>query len=215
VISVRDHGVGIPADRLERVFDVFSQVPNVSPGSQSGVGVGLSLVRSLVQLHGGSVSAASEGAGKGSTFTIRLPLVQPSARPVRQKPGNGAKDLSLRILVVDDNRDAAESMGLVLARAGADVEVANDGTSALAHLDRFHPAIILLDIGMPGLDGYEVARQIRARQATRDVMLVALTGWGQAEDRRRSFEAGFDHHLTKPAGIDELRALLPAVSHRA
>ena len=215
VVSVRDHGVGIPAEMLERVFDLFTQLPGVSPGSESGVGVGLTLVRSLVQLHGGSVSAASAGVGKGSTFTFRLPLVQPPARNVRRKTTNGVKDLSLRILVVDDNRDAAESMGLVLARAGADVEVAHDGASALERVDRFHPAIILLDIGMPGLDGYEVARRIRAQPATRDVMLVALTGWGQAEDRRRSFEAGFDHHLTKPAGIDELRALLPTVGQRA
>jgi PAS domain S-box-containing protein len=215
VVSVRDHGVGIPAEMLERVFDLFTQVPSVNPGAQSGVGVGLALVRGLVQLHGGVVSAASEGLGKGSTFTFRLPLVQPPARARRRIVAERVNGMSLRILVVDDNRDAAESMGLVLARAGADVEVAHDGTSALERIDRFHPAVVLLDIGMPGLDGYEVARRIRAQPATRDVMLVALTGWGQAEDRRRSFEAGFDHHLTKPAGIDELRALLPAGGQHA
>ena len=209
VVSVRDFGVGIPEDMLERVFEMFEQVPANGHGGQSGLGIGLTLVRSLVQLHGGSVRASSEGPGKGSTFTFRLPLVEPpppgSDRPLRR----GIRGLALRVLVVDDNRDAAESLGLVLARAGAEVEVVHDGVSALERVETFHPAIVLLDIGMPGMDGYEVARRIRARPALRGVQLVALTGWGQAEDRRRSRDAGFDHHLIKPAGLDELWALLP------
>jgi CheY-like chemotaxis protein len=161
-------------------------------------------------MHGGSISAASEGPGKGSTFTFRLPRVDAPATPSVRAPRRMLRGLALRVLVVDDNRDAAESMGLVLARAGAEVEVVHDGLSALDRVEKFHPAIVLLDIGMPDMDGYEVARRIRARAALRDVRLVALTGWGQAEDKRRSRDAGFDHHLIKPAGIDELRALLPS-----
>ena len=214
VVSVRDFGVGIPADMLERVFDMFTQVPSEDRGGQSGLGIGLTLVRSLVQLHGGSIDAASEGPGKGSTFTFRLPIVEAPARapgPAASRRSNG---LSLRILVVDDNQDAADSLGLVLAHAGAEVEVVHDGPAALERVERFRPAVVLLDIGMPGMDGYEVARRIRARPALRDVKLIALTGWGQAEDRRRSFDAGFDHHLIKPAGLDEIRSLLPAAEAR-
>ncbi|HXS83706.1 MAG TPA: PAS domain S-box protein [Methylomirabilota bacterium] len=210
-ISVQDFGIGIPADMLERVFDMFTQVPAVARGGQPGLGIGLTLVRSLVQLHGGTIGATSAGPGKGSTFTFRLPLVGPPMVDEERHAGNGGNGLSLRILVVDDNQDAADSMGLVLERAGAEVEVVHDGFSALDRVERFHPALILLDIGMPGMDGYEVARRIRARPAFRDVMLVALTGWGQAEDRRRSLDAGFDHHLIKPAGVDQVRALVPSV----
>jgi signal transduction histidine kinase/ActR/RegA family two-component response regulator len=209
VISVRDFGVGIPADMLERIFDMFTQVPGADRGGQSGLGIGLTLVRSLVHMHGGTIAATSEGLGRGSTFTFRLPLVQAPAGSAEGKAGRGTPGLRLRVLVVDDNRDAADSMGLVLARAGAEVEVVHDGLTALDRIERFRPAIVLLDIGMPGMNGYEVARRIRACPALRDVRLVALSGWGQAEDRRRSHDAGFDHHLIKPAGIDELRALLP------
>jgi len=215
VVSIRDFGVGIPADMLERVFDMFAQVPGPGRGGQGGLGIGLTLVRSLVQMHGGSIAATSEGEGKGSTFTFRLPLVEAPARSPERPTRRAARGLSLRVLVVDDNRDAAESMGLVLARAGAEVEVVHDGASALDRVEKFHPAIVLLDIGMPEMDGYEVARRIRARPALRDVRLVALTGWGQAEDRLRSREAGFDHHLIKPAGIDELCALLPSTRDSA
>jgi PAS domain S-box-containing protein len=215
VVSVRDFGVGIPADMLERVFDMFAQVPGQGRGGQGGLGIGLTLVRSLVQMHGGSIAATSEGAGKGSTFTFRLPLVEAPARSPARPTRRAARGLSLRVLVVDDNRDAADSMGLVLARAGAEVEVVHDGATALDRVERFHPALVLLDIGMPGMDGYEVARRIRARPALHGIQLVALTGWGQAEDRLRSREAGFDHHLIKPAGIDELCALLPSTRDNA
>jgi PAS domain S-box-containing protein len=215
VVSIRDFGVGIPADMLERVFDMFAQVQGPGRGGQGGLGIGLTLVRSLVQMHGGSIAATSEGAGKGSTFTFRLPLVEAPARSPARPTRRAARGLSLRVLVVDDNRDAADSMGLVLARAGAEVEVVHDGATALDRVERFHPALVLLDIGMPGMDGYEVARRIRARPALQGIQLVALTGWGQAEDRLRSREAGFDHHLIKPAGIDELCALLPSTRDNA
>jgi len=215
VVSIRDFGVGIPADMLERVFDMFAQVQGPGRGGKGGLGIGLTLVRSLVQMHGGSIVATSEGAGKGSTFTFRLPLVEAPARSAARPTRRAARGLSLRVLVVDDNRDAADSMGLVLARAGAEVEVVHDGATALDRVERFHPALVLLDIGMPGMDGYEVARRIRARPALQGIQLVALTGWGQAEDRLRSREAGFDHHLIKPAGIDELCALLPSTRDNA
>jgi len=209
VVWVRDFGVGIPSDMLERVFDMFTQVGGASRGGQSGLGIGLTLVRSLVQMHGGTVTAASEGLGKGSEFTFRLPLVQVPAPATRPPAPRRRPVLGIRVLVVDDNRDAADSMGLLLKRAGAEVEVVHDGCQALSTVERFHPAVVLLDIGMPGMDGYEVARRIREQPTLHDVMLIALTGWGQADDRRRSLSAGFDHHLTKPAGLDALRALLP------
>jgi CheY-like chemotaxis protein len=206
---VRDFGVGIPSDMLDRVFDMFTQVGGASRGGQSGLGIGLTLVRSLVQMHGGTVTAASEGLGKGSEFTFRLPLVQVPATATRPAAPRRRPVLGIRVLVVDDNRDAADSMGLLLKRAGAEVEVVHDGCQALSSVERFHPAVVLLDIGMPGMDGYEVARRIREQPTLHDVMLIALTGWGQADDRRRSLSAGFDHHLTKPAGLEALRALLP------
>jgi len=209
VVWVRDFGVGIPSDMLERVFDMFTQVGGASRGGQSGLGIGLTLVRSLVQMHGGTVTAASEGLGKGSEFTFRLPLVQVPATATRPAAPRRRPVLGIRVLVVDDNRDAADSMGLLLKRAGAEVEVVHDGCQALSTVERFHPAVVLLDIGMPGMDGYEVARRIREQPTLHDVMLIALTGWGQADDRRRSLSAGFDHHLTKPAGLEALRALLP------
>jgi CheY-like chemotaxis protein/two-component sensor histidine kinase len=209
VVWVRDFGVGIPSDMLDRVFDMFTQVGGVSRGGQSGLGIGLTLVRSLVQMHGGTVTAASEGLGKGSEFTFRLPLVQVPATATRPAAPRRRPVLGIRVLVVDDNRDAADSMGLLLKRAGAEVEVVHDGCQALSTVERFHPAVVLLDIGMPGMDGYEVARRIREQPTLHDVMLIALTGWGQADDRRRSLSAGFDHHLTKPAGLEALRALLP------
>jgi CheY-like chemotaxis protein len=208
VVSVRDLGVGIPADMLERVFDMFTQIGGPSRGGQRGLGIGLTLVRSLVQMHGGRVSAASEGLGHGSELTFQLPIVEAPAFQARPAAPRRLGALSLRVLVVDDNRDAADSLGLLLRRAGADVEVAHDGRQALSSVERFRPSVVLLDIGMPGMDGYEVARRIREQPSLSDVMLIALTGWGQDDDRRRSMSAGFDHHLTKPAEMDTLRALL-------
>ena len=213
VVSVRDFGIGIPPDMLERVFDMFTQVGGESRGSQSGLGIGLTLVRSLVQMHGGRVSAACDGLGRGSEFTFRLSLAAPVPESKPAPPRRGST-LSIRILVVDDNRDAADSLGLLLKRAGAEVQVVHGGRQALSCLERFHPAVVLLDIGMPDMDGYEVARRIREQPELSDVALVALTGWGQADDRRRSLSAGFDHHLTKPAGLDALRELLPVMVHR-
>jgi signal transduction histidine kinase len=211
VIRVRDTGVGIPADLLPQIFDVFVQGDHPTVRSQGGgLGIGLTLVRRLVELHGGKVEAHSEGPGKGSEFVVRLPQETGSrvaaraaaqlASPVIHSP--------TRILVVDDNRDAADSLGTLLAVLGADVRVEHDGTAALDVFSAYRPKVVFLDVGMPGMDGYEVARRIRQQPASHDVTLVALTGWGQERDRRDSVAAGFDHHLTKPADIAALHALL-------
>ena len=212
-ISVRDNGIGIPADALERVFQMFTQVgANGSQGSLGGLGIGLSLVRSLVELHGGSVDAASAGPGAGSVFTVRLPLTDPQAAGA---PGGEADDpvrlstfTALRILVVDDNRDAAETLAALLAAMGHTTAVANDGHAALRMLPSFAPAVVFLDLGMPGMSGYEVAAEIRKDPGNAGLRLVALTGWGGPADRERSARAGFDLHLTKPATLDTIEAAL-------
>jgi PAS domain S-box-containing protein len=212
VVSVRDTGIGIAPEMLPRVFDLFTQADRPGSRQQGGMGIGLSLVRSLLALHGGSVEAHSEGLGRGSEFVVRLPLggtVVPAAgEPPRQR-GAAALPGAARVLVVDDSHDAADSLGALLDLLGADVEVAYDGPSALAVFDTYQPAVTLLDIGMPGMDGLEVARRVRARGNR--TMLVALTGWGQAHDRERSREAGFDHHLVKPVDVGALKALLATV----
>ena len=201
-VAIRDNGAGIAPGQLATLFDMFARGER-----SSGLGVGLALARRLAQMHGGTIDAASDGLGKGAEFTVRLPLAA-AAKAGRStaKPGLAALALK-RILVVDDNRDAADSLGVLLKFLGADVKVAHDGREALAAFEAHRPAVVLLDIGMPGMDGYEVARAIRSR-ADGGVPLVALTGWGQEEDRRRVREAGFNHHLVKPAGLEALRALL-------
>jgi CheY-like chemotaxis protein len=212
VLSVRDNGVGIPPEQLPTVFDLFSQADRSYGRSQGGLGIGLTLVRELVELHDGSVEARSDGPGKGSQFIVRLPLPDEARMPLAERrSGEPARDVSHhRVLVVDDNRDAADSLAALISLRGADVGVAHDGAAALEALASERPGLVLLDIGMPGMDGYEVARRMRACPEGRDVTLVALTGWGQSEDRRRSESAGFDAHLVKPVELEELDALLAA-----
>jgi CheY-like chemotaxis protein len=214
VVRVRDTGIGISADMLPRIFELFCQSDRSEARSQGGLGIGLCLVRSLVQLHGGSVHAASAGPGRGSEFTVRLPLAREAEPgPDGARPGNGRADAAAparRVLVVDDNRDAADSLGLLLKALGNDVQVAHDGASALDAARTYRPGVVLLDLGMPGMNGYEVARALRAQPGLEDVVLVALTGWGQKEDRLRSRAAGFDHHLIKPVDLAALQALLAA-----
>jgi signal transduction histidine kinase/ActR/RegA family two-component response regulator len=212
-VSVCDEGIGIEPEMLAHVFEMFTQVDGTHRRSQGGLGIGLTLVRSLVQLHGGSVAAHSAGIGCGSEFVVRLPLatgevVQAAPREPPPAP------VPLRVLVVDDNRDAADSLGVLLGFLGYSVEVAHDGAAALRIAERFHPGLVLLDLGMPEMDGYEVARRLRAQPRWRDVVLVALTGWGQEEDRQRSREAGFDHHLVKPTDLDALQQLFAEVAER-
>jgi PAS domain S-box-containing protein len=211
VLRVRDTGIGIAPEWLPRLFDMFFQAERRTKESQGGLGIGLSLVRGLVELHGGTVSADSAGPGRGSEFVVRLPLLvnEGAARlPHRPaSPGPVAKLAARRVLVVDDNVDAADSLAMLLRLQGHAVEVAYDGPSALEKAQARPPAVAFLDLGMPKVDGYELARAFRAIPALRDVMLVALTGWGQPEDRQRTREAGFDYHLVKPVDADALHRL--------
>ncbi len=210
VVEVEDDGEGIPADMLERVFQLFTQVRAQPPGTQGGLGIGLYLVRSLVALHGGSVAARSPGPGRGSMFTVRLPLATMPAAPVPAPapPVPQGALAGLRVLVVDDNVDAAETLASALALDGCTTRCVHDGGAALPAALDFAPDVVLLDIGLPGMDGYQVARMLRAHPALRGILLAALTGWGSAQDRQRAREAGFDHHLTKPVELGALQALL-------
>ena len=212
LVRVKDTGVGIPAEMLPRVFEMFTQVDRSLERSEGGLGIGLTLVQRLVELHGGTVEAHSEGAGKGSEFVVRLPVATEDGRAV-QRPASGGEPLTAgsrrRILVVDDNRDSAESLVMLLRMAGNDVRVAHDGLEAVGVAAAFLPDVVLLDIGLPKLNGYDAARRIRDERGD-GVVLIAVTGWGQDEDRRRSREAGFDHHLTKPVNLGGLQKLLTA-----
>jgi CheY-like chemotaxis protein/two-component sensor histidine kinase len=202
-ITVRDNGIGIDRDHLASVFDMFTQVSRSDRRTQGGLGIGLTLVRSLAALHGGSVTASSEGRGSGSTFEVRLPLIA-VRRDQQAVPPDHKGFANLRVLVVDDNRDATDTLQTLLQSLGATVIAASSGREAIEQFERFEPDAVLLDIGMPGMDGYEVARRIRAMPSGGATQIIALTGWGQQEDVRRSFEAGFNHHLVKPLDIDRL-----------
>jgi len=213
VISVRDDGIGIPADMLGRVFDMFAQVDRTLKRAQGGLGIGLALARDLVELHGGWIEAHSDGPNQGSEFIVRLPLSErrSEARTRNQTGGDPAMPLTpQRILVVDDSRDGADSLGMVLTMLGADAEVVYDGPAAIEAIRAHRPSTVLLDIGMPGMDGYEVAAAIRQDPALSDLKLIALTGWGSEEERRRSREAGFNDHWVKPVDPAKLRGLLAA-----
>jgi PAS domain S-box-containing protein len=211
VVTVRDSGVGIPAPMLPRIFEMFTQVDRSLERSHSGLGVGLTLVKRLVDLHGGSVEARSEGHGRGSEFIVRLPVVFVPATESLAGDQVDAIRTKHRILIVDDNEDAAASMDMVLRIMGNEVQVAHDGLEAVDRAATFSPNVVLLDIGMPKLNGYDAARRIRQLTNGKDMVLVALTGWGQDEDKRRATEAGFDHHLTKPVDPAALEQLLAGV----
>jgi PAS domain S-box-containing protein len=217
VVRVRDSGVGIPPEMLPKVFDLFVQAERKLDRAPGGVGIGLTLVRKLVAMHGGTVEAASPGPGQGSTFVVRLPA-RAEAPADAPDAWAGATAASApprrRVLVVDDNRDAADSLAVLLRLTGQEVRVAYDGPSTLAQAGEFRPALAFVDIGMPGMDGYEVARRLRRQPGLEDTVLVALTGWGQEEDRRRSAEAGFDCHLVKPVEPDALGTLLADLKRR-
>ena len=217
VLTVRDNGIGIAADLLPQVFDLFTQGERSPDRAQGGLGLGLALVKSLVELHGGSVTAHSAGVGRGSTFTLRLPLPalhdDAASLPAHALPGEAAAPAAqLDLMLVDDNVDAANTLAMLLELQGYKVSVAYRGQDALEQVATDAPAIFLLDIGLPDMDGYELARRLRAQSATRDAVLIALTGYGQAQDRERSERAGFDHHLVKPVEIERLSALLTQVS---
>jgi CheY-like chemotaxis protein/two-component sensor histidine kinase len=216
-ISVSDTGIGIEPELLPRVFEMFSQVKSSIDRAEGGLGIGLALVKGLVELHEGTVEARSEGLGKGAEFVVTLPLPGHGQQPAAQNGDstrNETPPRAARILVADDNRDAAASLATLLQLDGHEITVANDGRHALAAAESFRPHIALLDIGMPKLNGYEVARHVRAEAWGKSVVLVAVTGWGQSEDKRRAFEAGFDHHFTKPLDLDVLGAFLNDVLSR-
>jgi signal transduction histidine kinase len=201
VIRVKDAGMGIPAELVAKIFDLFSQVHQKSESTHGGLGIGLALVRRLVEMHGGVVSATSQGPGHGTEVVVRLPLLGVQSTHVVAQSGDAKKPPSVsprRILVADDNNDAVEALALQLQLAGHDVRTANDGMEALEVAESFAPQVVLLDLGMPRMDGYETARQIRRKWWGRRATLVALTGWGQQQDRQRTTDAGFDAHLVKP-----------------
>ena len=212
LVTIRDSGDGIAPEQVPKLFEIFTRGERSARRNQSGLGIGLALVRRLTEMHGGRVEASSEGVGKGSTFSVRLPLnVRQAAAPkARGREHSSIEELS--VLVVDDNKDAAESLAMLLRTAGAEVRVAHDGPTALEEFERCESHVVLLDIGMPDMDGCEVARRLREISRPDRVALVALTGWGQDEDRRRIREAGFDHHLVKPVDLASLQALLTSLA---
>jgi CheY-like chemotaxis protein len=212
VVKVRDTGIGIPADMLPRIFEMFTQVDRSLERSQGGLGIGLSLVRGLVELHGGSVEAHSGGPGQGSEFRVRLSVHPPvwNAQPAAEDGRQGAPSRH-RILVVDDNRDAADSLALLLTFQGNEVRTAYDGLEAVEAAAAFKPDIVLSDIGMPRLNGYEAAQRIREQCRGRRMVLIAMTGWGQEEDKRHANEAGYDFHLVKPVDVAALERLLSSL----
>jgi PAS domain S-box-containing protein len=211
IVSVRDTGLGIPANDLPRIFDMFSQVDRSIERSTGGLGIGLALVKGLVEMHGGTVTAMSAGQGKGSTFTVKLPAFERTAAPVAAVRSESEPHYAgplRRILVVDDNRDSANSMAIMLKLMGNEVRTAHDGIEAVEAAQEFRPKAILMDLGMPRLNGYEATRQIREQTWGRQMLIIALTGWGQEADRSQSQEAGCDGHLVKPVNLSDLESLL-------
>ncbi len=214
-ITVADTGIGIPSDKLDTVFEMFAQLGDADHRSRGGLGIGLALAKRLVELHGGRITAASLGIGKGSTFTVHLPRAGARTSDQRSEPKRTSSVATVKVLVVDDNIDSADTMGMLLELKGATTRLAYDGEAALAAAAEFRPDAILLDIGLPGIDGHEVARRLRAESHGRGVLLVAMSGWGQDGDRHASLDAGFDRHVTKPvdhAVLDDLLSNL--ASHR-
>jgi CheY-like chemotaxis protein len=208
VVRVRDDGIGIPPEMIERVFELFTQADALPDTLHQGLGIGLTLVRRLVGLQGGRVTARSAGRGQGSEFEVRLPLSTASVPAPPPSPAAApAGRAGRRILIVDDNADAAESLALLLRMGGHEVRTAHDGPAALADARAFPPEVVFLDIGLPGMSGYDVARALRSAEG-KQAMIIALTGYGQAEDRRRCEEAGFDMHLVKPVDMADLHRVL-------
>ncbi len=216
VVTISDNGMGIAAPMLGAIFDMFVQVSDTARTAQGGLGIGLTLVKSLVDLHGGSVTASSEGLARGSSFVVQLPLV-PEARADTPpaSPAAAIQRLAHRVLIVDDNQEAADTLVQLIDCLGADACSAYDGEQALRLAVEYRPTMAFLDIGMPGMDGYELAARLRATPALSGLKMVALTGWGQSDDRQKIAEAGFDEHLVKPAHIDQIEALLVAAARAA
>lgn len=207
-LSIKDNGIGIPSESLNGIFVMFSQIESAESRSEGGLGIGLALVKGLAELHGGTVEAKSAGLGQGSEFIVNLPIVTTDSVTVSTADTVACASAGRRILVADDNQDAADSLAMILEMGGHDVRVVHDGRAALSVAQTFRPDAVLLDIGMPQLNGYEVARALRQESWGAEITLIALTGLGQESDRQRAAEAGFDRHLTKPIDPDVLEALL-------
>ncbi len=213
VVRVKDTGIGIPSDMLDKIFEMFTQVDRSLEKSQGGLGIGLTLVKRLVELHNGAITVQSAGQGLGSEFTVELPVISTpvSAASDATSSDTPARSSTCRIMVADDNQDAAKTLAIILRFMGHDVRTAHDGLEAVEVATEFRPDVILLDIGMPKLNGYDACRQIREQSWGKTIVIIALTGWGQEEDKRLSEEAGFSHHLVKPVDTTELKQLLAAV----
>lgn len=214
VISVKDSGIGIAPDKLLFIFEMFSQVDQTLERAQSGLGIGLTLAKRLVELHGGSIEGFSEGQGKGSEFVVRLPITLDQVMPVAEVAAINQTNTRNRILIVDDNRDSAESLAEVLSLTGNEIFLAHDGEAAVAVAEAQRPDAILLDIGLPKLNGFNACRRIRENSWAENILIIALTGWGQEDDRRKSADAGFDNHLVKPVNLTELMNLLAGLPQR-
>jgi signal transduction histidine kinase/ActR/RegA family two-component response regulator len=216
-VCVRDTGIGIEPAALTSIFAMFEQSRPPSGQIASGLGIGLSLSRQFAEMHGGSVHATSEGLGKGSEFVVMLPVVTDNRVEVEQPAGPvfGSDDLRTKVLVVDDNRDAADSLQALFEMENCNVATAYDGYQAVQAVEQVMPDMIVMDLGMPSMDGYEAARRIRRKDGAKEVLMIALTGWGQSDARQRTIEAGFDHHLIKPVNFDEIKRLASARLKRA
>jgi signal transduction histidine kinase len=209
LIRVSDSGIGIPADKRTEVFELFTQLEDRLDRTRGGLGIGLALVKRLVAMHGGTVDADSPGAGKGSVFSVRLPAVEnPTRRLEQSRATRQFSARPLRVLVVDDNADVAQTLGWMLETIGHDYHIVHDGRQALLAAKDFGPDVVILDIGLPGMDGYAVCREFRRDQAFKNLPIIAQTGWGQDRDKVRSSDAGFDHHLVKPAALEDFERLL-------
>jgi CheY-like chemotaxis protein/two-component sensor histidine kinase len=208
VFRVADSGMGIPPEDLPRVFDLFTQAQRTLDRSEGGLGVGLTIVKRLVELHGVCVSASSGGPGQGSEFVVRFPTAEGPPAPSASSPREAGRRERARILIVDDNKELARGLGKLLRLLGYEVEMAHDGPEGIEAARAARPEVILLDIGLPNLDGYHVARTLREEEGFRDTLIVAISGYGQEEDRRRSLEAGMDHHLTKPVDIRTISEII-------
>jgi CheY-like chemotaxis protein len=209
VLTVTDNGIGIPKQEIETIFQMFSQAQSARDRAEGGLGIGLALTKGLVELHGGTVTAESAGLGAGSSFRIEIPNARAAMSTHAEASATASVPvLCRRVLIADDNVDAGDSLAMLLRSNGHEVKVVRDGDEALKVFGAFNPDVVLLDLGMPQLSGYEVAKRLRANNSA--VLLIAITGWGRSSDRAKSAEAGFDHHLTKPVDYSELaNALVP------